>query len=60
MRAHPSTEMEYGRVCVEEFETPERDYHLGIGSAGHSTQTGWMLEAVRWVVLAERPKRALA
>lgn len=43
------------RVFFEELGIPAPDYHLGIGSGSHATQTAAMLEAIERVLLAERP-----
>lgn len=43
----------------EELDLPQPDYHLGIGSGRHGTQTGRMLEAIEEVLLQEQPARVL-
>lgn len=42
-------------VFFRELEIPSPDYNLGIGSAGHGTQTGRMLEALEQVMTFEKP-----
>jgi UDP-GlcNAc3NAcA epimerase len=42
-------------VFFAEMEIPHPDYHLGIGSGTHGTQTGKMLESIEKVLLKERP-----
>jgi len=39
----------------DELDIPAPDYHLGVGSGTHATQTGRMLEAIEQVLLKERP-----
>jgi len=46
-------------VFFEELDIPQPDYHLGIGSAGHGTQTGRMLEEIEKLLLKEEPDRVL-
>src|SRR5918998_1635921 len=46
-------------VFFEELEIPKPDYHLGIGSGTHGSQTGRMLEVIERVLLDERPDRVL-
>ncbi|HBT47656.1 MAG TPA: UDP-N-acetylglucosamine 2-epimerase (non-hydrolyzing) [Peptococcaceae bacterium] len=46
-------------IFFEELEIPRPDYHLGIGSGTHGSQTGKMLEAIEQVLLAERPEWVL-
>jgi UDP-GlcNAc3NAcA epimerase len=43
----------------DELAIPTPDYHLGIGSASHGTQTGRMLEAIEEVLVKERPDGVL-
>jgi len=38
----------------DELTIPTPDYHLGVGSGSHGTQTGRMLEAVEQVLVKER------
>ena len=42
-------------VFFTELDIPKPDYHLGIGSASHGTQTGKMLEAIEQVLITEKP-----
>ncbi len=42
-------------VFFSELEVPQPDYHLGVGSGSHGSQTGRMLEAVEKVLLREKP-----
>jgi len=42
-------------VFFQELDIPKPNYHLGIGSASHGTQTGRMLEAIEQVLLKEKP-----
>jgi UDP-GlcNAc3NAcA epimerase len=42
-------------VFFQEMEIPKPDYHLGIGSGNHGSQTGQMLEAIEQVLLKEKP-----
>ena len=42
-------------VFFEELEIPQPDYHLGIGSGTHGSQTGKMLEAIEAVLIQEQP-----
>src|SRR5918997_960966 len=46
-------------VFFEELDIPKPDYHLGIGSGTHGSQTGRMLEVIERVLLDERPDRVL-
>lgn len=46
-------------VFFEELDIPQPDYHLGIGSASHGTQTGRMLEEIEKVLLKEEPNMVL-
>jgi len=46
-------------VFFDELEIPQPDYHLGIGSGSHGTQTGRMLEAIERVLREERPDGVL-
>jgi UDP-GlcNAc3NAcA epimerase len=39
----------------DELEIPAPDYHLGVGSGRHGSQTGQMLGAVEEVLIGERP-----
>jgi UDP-GlcNAc3NAcA epimerase len=39
----------------DELAIPAPDYHLGIGSGTHGTQTARMLEAIEQVLMEERP-----
>lgn len=40
----------------DELEIPAPDYHLGVGSGRHGSQTGQMLGAVEEVLISERPE----
>ncbi len=42
-------------VFFDELEIPQPDYHLGIGSGTHGSQTGKMLEAIEAVLIQEQP-----
>lgn len=42
-------------VFFNELEIPQPNYHLGIGSGTHGSQTGRMLEAIEKVLLEEQP-----
>ncbi|MCT7974897.1 non-hydrolyzing UDP-N-acetylglucosamine 2-epimerase [Laspinema olomoucense] len=46
-------------VFFEELEIPQPDYHLGIGSGTHGSQTGKMLEAIEAVLIQEQPNLVL-
>lgn len=50
---HYDTSM--SNVFFEELEIPKPDYHLGIGSGTHGSQTGKMLEAIETVLQKEQP-----
>ena len=42
-------------VFFEQLGLPEPDYHLGVGSGSHATQTAHVLERLEPVLLRERP-----
>lgn len=46
---------ELSDVFFTEFDIPEPDFHLGIGSGGHGAQTGAMLAALDPILAEERP-----
>lgn len=46
-------------VFFDELEIPQPDYHLGIGSGTHGSQTGKMLEAIEAVLIQEQPNWVL-
>ncbi|MCT7995239.1 non-hydrolyzing UDP-N-acetylglucosamine 2-epimerase [Laspinema olomoucense] len=46
-------------VFFDELEIPRPDYHLGIGSGPHGSQTGKMLEAIEAVLIHEEPNWVL-
>jgi UDP-GlcNAc3NAcA epimerase len=43
------------RVFFEELRLPKPDYHLGVGSGSHATQTAMMLEGIETVLNKEKP-----
>lgn len=47
------------KVFFDELEIPQPDYHLGIGSSPHGSQTGKMLEAIEAVLIQEQPNWVL-
>lgn len=47
------------QIFFEELKIPAPDYHLGIGSGSHATQTGRMLEAIERLLMEVKPKLAL-
>ena len=47
---------EMSKVFFEEFEIPEPNYDLDIGSGSHGYQTGEMLKRCEKVIVKERPK----
>jgi UDP-GlcNAc3NAcA epimerase len=42
-------------IFFQELDIPRPDYHLGIGSGSHGSQTGKMLETIESVLLKEKP-----
>ena len=42
-------------VFFQQLDIAQPDYHLGIGSGRHGSQTGKMLEAIEAVLLTEKP-----
>lgn len=42
-------------VFFTELDIPQPDYHLGIGSGSHGTQTGQMLAAIEMVLQTQQP-----
>lgn len=46
---------EMSGVFFSQLNAPEPDYNLGIGSGGHGSQTGRMLEALEPVLISEKP-----
>jgi UDP-GlcNAc3NAcA epimerase len=57
MLVHTGQHYDYGMsdVFFEELGIPSPDYHLGIGSGPHGTQTGAMLGALEAVLQKESP-----
>jgi len=47
------------RIFFQELGIPDPDYHLGIGSGTHGSQTGEMLKAIEEILLKEQPDIAL-
>jgi UDP-GlcNAc3NAcA epimerase len=47
------------QVFFDELHIPKPDYHLGIGSGAHGSQTGRMLAAIEDVLVKERPDLVL-
>jgi UDP-GlcNAc3NAcA epimerase len=43
------------KVFFEELKLPKPDYHLGVGSGSHATQTGKMIERIERALQKERP-----
>lgn len=50
---------EMDRIFFEELSIPEPDYHLGVGSGTHGSQTGEMLRRIEEVLIKEGPDVAL-
>ncbi len=42
-------------VFFEELNLPPPEYHLGVGSGSHATQTGTMLMRIEEVLIEEKP-----
>jgi UDP-GlcNAc3NAcA epimerase len=42
-------------IFFQQLDIPQPDYHLGIGSGSHGSQTGKMLETIESVLLKEKP-----
>lgn len=54
---HTGQHYDYGMSAqfFDELAIPAPDYHLGIGSGTHGSQTAHMLEAIEQVLMKERP-----
>jgi UDP-GlcNAc3NAcA epimerase len=54
---HTGQHYDYGMSAqfFDELAIPAPDYHLGIGSGTHGSQTARMLEAIEQVLMKERP-----
>jgi len=50
---------EMDRIFFQELGIPDPDYHLGIGSGSHGSQTGDMLKGIEEILLKESPDIAL-
>jgi len=50
---------EMDRILFQELGIPDPDYHLGIGSGTHGSQTGDMLKGIEEMLLKESPDIAL-
>jgi len=50
---------EMDKIFFQELGIPDPDYHLGIGSGTHGSQTGEMLKAIEEILLKEQPDIAL-
>lgn len=58
---HTGQHYDFGMSSVffEELGMPSPDHYLGIGSGGHGSQTGRILEAIEGVLIRERPDYVL-
>ena len=50
---------EMDRIFFDDLGIPAPDYHLGVGSGSHGSQTGEMLMRIEKVLLLERPDAVL-
>lgn len=50
---------EMDRIFFQELGIPDPDYHLGVGSGTHGSQTGEMLKAIEGIYQKESPDIAL-
>ncbi|KUO53570.1 MAG: hypothetical protein APF76_12235 [Desulfitibacter sp. BRH_c19] len=48
-------DMRMSDIFFKELNIPEPDYHLGVGSGSHGTQTGRMLQAIEVILMKEKP-----
>jgi UDP-N-acetylglucosamine 2-epimerase (non-hydrolysing) len=47
---------EMDKVFFDDLKIPEPNYHLGVGSGSHGSQTGEMLKRIESVLLSEKPE----